>query len=34
MALLRQERDRQRAQREIALDPSQVERSGGERNGP
>ena len=34
MALLRQEKERQRAQREIALDPSKIERSGGERNGP
>jgi hypothetical protein len=34
MALLHQEKERQRAQREIALDPSQIERSGGEGKGP
>ncbi len=34
MALLRQERERQRREHEIELDRSQIERSGGERNGP
>ena len=34
MSLLRQERDRLREEREITLDPSQIARSSGERNGP
>ena len=37
MSLLRQERERLQKERDskvISLDPSQIERSGGERNGP
>ena len=34
MALLKEERRRQEREREIELDPSQIDRSGGERNGP
>jgi hypothetical protein len=34
MSLLKEERWRLEREREIKLDPSQIERSGGERNGP